>query len=73
MKAPQCAAIIHTDFEKGFIKAEVVAFKDLVAAGSVQRPERRAKYRLEAGLPDAGWRRSSVPSEHLERSTSLFR
>ncbi|MBN1404207.1 MAG: redox-regulated ATPase YchF [Opitutales bacterium] len=47
MKAPQCAAIIHTDFEKGFIKAEVVAFKDLVAAGSVVKAREAGKYRIE--------------------------
>lgn len=47
MKAPQCAAIIHTDFEKAFIKAEVVAFKDLVAAGSVAKAREAGKYRME--------------------------
>ena len=35
MKAPQCAGVIHTDFEKGFIKADVVSYSDLIAAGSV--------------------------------------
>ena len=35
MKAPQCAAIIHTDFERGFIRAETTAFDDLVEAGSM--------------------------------------
>ena len=34
-KAPQAAGVIHTDFEKGFIKAEVISFDDLVDAGSV--------------------------------------
>ncbi|MBN9200804.1 MAG: redox-regulated ATPase YchF, partial [Microbacterium chocolatum] len=34
-KAPQAAGVIHTDFEKGFIKAEVISFDDLVALGSV--------------------------------------
>ncbi len=33
--APQAAGVIHTDFQKGFIKAEVVAFADLIAAGSM--------------------------------------
>ena len=36
MKAPQCAGLVHTDFESGFIKAEVVSYEDLVTAGSVQ-------------------------------------
>ena len=34
MKAPQCAGIIHSDFERGFIRAETVAFDDLVEYGS---------------------------------------
>ena len=33
-KAPECAGIIHSDFERGFIKAEVMSYDDLVAAGS---------------------------------------
>ncbi|MFA5258383.1 MAG: redox-regulated ATPase YchF [Opitutales bacterium] len=47
MKAPQCAAVIHTDFEKGFIKAEVVAYKDLVAFGNMAKAREAGKYRIE--------------------------
>lgn len=47
MKAPQCAGVIHTDFEKGFIKAEVVSYDDLVKAGSVAGAREAGKYRLE--------------------------
>jgi ribosome-binding ATPase YchF (GTP1/OBG family) len=47
MKAPQCAGVIHTDFEKGFIKAEVVSYTDLIAAGSVVAAREAGKYRLE--------------------------
>lgn len=47
MTAPQCAGVIHTDFEKGFIKAEVVSYDDLVAAGSVAGARDAGKYRLE--------------------------
>ncbi len=47
MTAPQCAGVIHTDFEKGFIKAEVVAYKDLIAAGSYVAAREAGKYRLE--------------------------
>ncbi len=47
MKAPQCAGVIHTDFEKGFIKAEVVSYDDLMAAGSVAAAREAGKYRLE--------------------------
>ncbi len=45
--APQAAGVIHTDFEKGFIKAEVVSFDDLVAAGSVPAARSVGKARLE--------------------------
>ena len=34
-KAPQCAGVIHTDFEKGFIRAEVIAYDDYVKNGGV--------------------------------------
>jgi ribosome-binding ATPase len=47
MKAPQCAGVIHTDFEKGFIKADVVSYEDLIAAGSVAAAREAGKYRLE--------------------------
>jgi GTP-binding protein YchF len=46
-KAPQAAGVIHTDFEKGFIKAEVISFDDLVDAGSVQEARSRGKARME--------------------------
>ena len=39
---PQCAGVIHTDFEKAFIKAEVVSYEDLIAAGSMQKGMRKA-------------------------------
>lgn len=47
MRAPQCAGIIHGDFEHGFIKAEVVSYDDLVAAGSFVAAKEMGKYRLE--------------------------
>ncbi|WJM14454.1 redox-regulated ATPase YchF [Microbacterium arborescens] len=46
-KAPQAAGVIHTDFEKGFIKAEVISFEDLVATGSVAEARAKGKARLE--------------------------
>ncbi|MBM7505359.1 redox-regulated ATPase YchF [Agromyces aurantiacus] len=46
-KAPQAAGVIHTDFEKGFIKAEVISFDDLVAAGSVAEARAKGKARME--------------------------
>ena len=47
MTAPQCAGVIHTDFEKGFIKAEVVSYAALLAAGSVAAAREAGQYRLE--------------------------
>ena len=46
-KAPQAAGVIHTDFERGFIKAEVISFDDLVAAGSVAAARAAGKARIE--------------------------
>lgn len=46
-KAPQAAGVIHTDFEKGFIKAEVTSFDDLVAAGSLAEARSGGKARIE--------------------------
>ncbi|EMK3054906.1 redox-regulated ATPase YchF [Listeria monocytogenes] len=47
MKAPQCAGIIHTDFECGFIRAEVVAYDALLEYGSEQAAKEAGKVRLE--------------------------
>jgi GTP-binding protein YchF len=45
--APEAAGVIHTDFQRGFIKAEVVSYEDLVAAGSVAEARSRGKARIE--------------------------
>ena len=45
--APEAAGVIHTDFQKGFIKAEVISFADLVEAGSVAEARSRGKARME--------------------------
>lgn len=47
MKAPQCAGVIHGDFERGFIKAEVISYCDLVEAGTFTKAKEAGKYRLE--------------------------
>jgi GTP-binding protein YchF len=46
-KAPQAAGVIHTDFEKGFIKAEIVSFTDLDRAGSMAEAKAQGKVRME--------------------------
>ncbi|MFM7355657.1 MAG: redox-regulated ATPase YchF [Actinomycetota bacterium] len=45
--APMAAGVIHSDFQKGFIKAEVVSFTDLVEAGSFNEAKERGKVRME--------------------------
>jgi ribosome-binding ATPase YchF (GTP1/OBG family) len=45
--APQAAAVIHTDFEKGFIRAEVIAFDDYLANKGEQGSKEAGKMRLE--------------------------
>ncbi len=45
--APEAAGVIHTDFEKGFIKAQIVSYDDLVAAGSEAAAKAAGKMRLE--------------------------
>ena len=45
--APKAAGVIHSDFERGFIKAETVAYDDLVACGSVAKAREKGLYRME--------------------------
>lgn len=46
-KAPQAAGVIHSDFEKGFIRAEVVGYEDLIQAGSMAKAREMGLLRLE--------------------------
>jgi GTP-binding protein YchF len=46
-KAPQAASVIHTDFERGFIKAEVYGFEDLMQFGSESKVKEAGKFRIE--------------------------
>jgi hypothetical protein len=45
--APEAAGVIHTDFQRGFIKAEIVSFEDLMAAGSMLKAKELGKVRME--------------------------
>lgn len=47
MSAPECAGIIHSDFEKGFIKAEIMHYDDLISLGSEQAVKEAGKIRME--------------------------
>lgn len=46
-KAPQCAAVIHTDFEKGFIRAEVISYNDFITLGSESACKEAGKMNVE--------------------------
>ena len=69
--APEAAGVIHTDFQKGFIKAEVVSFDDLVEAGSMQvaKVARQGPARGQ-GLRDGRRRRGGVPLQRVSRRGS---
>ncbi len=47
MKAPQCAGVIHSDFERGFIRAETVSYDDLLAGGNMAAAKEAGRVRLE--------------------------
>ena len=47
MNAKECAGIIHTDFEKGFIKAEVIAYKDIIEYKDETKVKENGKFRIE--------------------------
>ena len=64
-KAPQAAGVIHTDFERGFIKAEVISCDDFVALGGEKGAKEAGKMRLEGKeyvMPTATWCTSSSTS-----------
>ena len=46
-KAPEAAGKIHTDFERGFIKAEVVSFEDYIASSGLQNAREKGKLKIE--------------------------
>ena len=46
-KAPQCAGVIHTDFERGFIRAEIIKYDDYIALGSEQAVKEAGKMHIE--------------------------
>ncbi len=64
--APEAAGVIHTDFQRGFIKAEVIGFEDLIATGSMQKAKEAGKVRMEGkDYVMAGRRRGGVPLQRV--------
>ena len=47
MRAPQCAGVIHSDFERGFIRAEVTSYDDFIKYGSLQKAKEAGRMRSE--------------------------
>jgi ribosome-binding ATPase YchF (GTP1/OBG family) len=45
--APEAAGVIHTDLQRGFIRAEVISYDELVAAGSMENAKQHGKLRVE--------------------------
>lgn len=66
-KAPQAAGKIHTDFERGFIRAEVVAYEDLKAQGGRPPPRQGPGAQRGQGLRHARRRRGAVPLQRIRR------
>ena len=65
-KAPQAAGVIHTDFEKAFIRAETIAYADYVALGGEARRARGGQApRRGQGLPGTGRRRHALPARKV--------
>ena len=60
MTAPECAGIIHTDFQKGFIKAEIYDFEDI------------KKYRSEAAIKEAGKMRMEGKEYRMKDGDCVF-
>ena len=63
-KAPQAAGKIHTDFERGFIRAEVINYKDLIELGSLAAAREKGLVRSEGKEYVIAGRRCCSSSEH---------
>ena len=74
-KAPQAAGKIHSDFERGFIRAEVVSYDDLIACGSHNAAKEKGLIRLEGGKRVCSKRRGYyvVPIQCIEWRLGMHR
>ena len=64
--APQAAGVIHTDFERGFIRAQTIAFDDYIALqGRAGRQGRGQDAQRRQGIRRQGWRRDELPVQPL--------
>ncbi len=73
MKAPQTAGIIHTDFEKGFIRAEVIKYDDYTALGSEKACRDAGKLSIEGQVCRRGRRHHALPVQRLTPQTGIVK
>ena len=67
--APQAAGVIHTDFENGFIRAEVIRYDDYIAAGGEPARGSGQDAARRQGVRGAGRRRDAFPVQRLSRTS----
>ena len=65
-KAPQCAGVIHTDFEKGFIRAEVIKYEDYIKYGSEAPCAKPESWAWKARNTCAGRRHHALPLQRIK-------
>jgi hypothetical protein len=70
MTAPQCAGIIHTDFERGFIRAEVTSYDDYVELKYVDKPNKSYVVLISTSSPGSSMPKSS---KNISLSTTMCR
>ena len=68
--APQAAGVIHTDFERGFIRAEVIAYEDFIASRAKRAPRGRQVATGRQGIHRPGRRRHALPVQRLRGPAS---
>ncbi len=68
-KAPQAAGVIHTDFEKGFIRAQTIAYDDFVGLGGEVAAKEAGKPRRRQGIRRPGRRHHAVQVQRLTRAS----
>ena len=65
--APQAASVIHTDFEKNFIRAEAVSCEDFIKYGSAEKCKENGKLRIEGKDYIVRWRCFILPCQSLTK------
>jgi hypothetical protein len=69
--APQAAGVIHTDFERGFIRAQTIAYDDYIAYKGEAAPRKRARCARRQGICGQGWGCVELPVQRLSENHRL--